>query len=336
MRKLAGLAFSGFMMVAASFFASPASAADCKLTLGAKIGVLPSPNGLLVPVKFGNVNKSLSLQLETASNALTQATVDELNIPVHPIPNFNLVARYNGEEVHKFAIAPLMSLAGLDLKKVEFLLTSKPRVAGTAGELGMAIFQNVDFELDPMHQTFNLFLPDHCPGQVVYWTQAPYGRIPFQRDQAGFVNLLMSLDGKPIRARVSSSGLANIGMNAMRRIFHIDTDSPLLKPANIHTGVAGLPETKVYEFDFKSLAGDGLSITNPEILVYDEPPRPQCQNQAPEPRTSIPGMGVHSVLLEDQCYGGYDVRLSAALLSRLHLYFATKEGMVYATAADAQ
>ena len=76
-------------------------------------------------------------------------------------------------------------------------------------------------------------------------------------------------------------------------------------------------------------------MTNPDILVFDEPPKPGCSDKAhftfPEPSE------LHSTAQPrlTRCFGGDDAVLGLSVLSKLHIYVSGEENMLYLTDAKA-
>ena len=64
---------------------------------------------------------------------------------------------------------------------MEFLVLPKAaNPEGLDGIIGIHAFQSMDFELDFSAGKLNLFMPDYCPGNVVYWTRSGFGQLPFR------------------------------------------------------------------------------------------------------------------------------------------------------------
>ena len=118
-------------------------------------------------------------------------------------------------------------------------------------------------------------------------------------------------------------------MNTMRRVFGIDETSPGLTLAETQPN-----GRKIYRYASKSLTADALTILNPAIYVYDEPPGPQCDKGHIVYPEHTP---MHSTYQGSyvRCFGGADIFLGMSVLSKLHLYFANKEKIMYLTGAGA-
>lgn len=140
------------------------------------------------------------------------------------------------------------------------------------------------------------------------------------------------LDGHPVMVAFSTVGRSRIGMNAMRALFNVDETSPDLVAVS-----QDLLGHKLYKYPFKTLTADGLTVTNPDILVYDEQPKAQCNDKLhfafPEPSQQV-----HSTERArlTQCFGGDDAVLGLSVLRKLHLYVSSKENVMYLTSAEAK
>jgi hypothetical protein len=333
--KARALCAAGFLLAAAG----SAQAQDCKLTIVSRIAMAASGNRILVPVSIAGATRQFALDLEDGLNGISQATVDDLKIPTNRIDTRKVTIKHDGQEVTRLAFPEQFRLGQLDLPKLEFVVLPAGTSPGPDGVLGMMLFQNLDFELDVAHRNLNLFLPSQCGDGAVYWTQSAVAALPFERDSLGFLNLALDLDGKPVRARLATGGIAYIGMNAMRHIFGIDENSPGVTPVDAGTAASlGINEAKgekLYAYAFKSLAAGGLTVGNPKIFLRGEPVRRDCRSDTPDRAPLTPGFRDNSYLIKEECWGGFDLHLSPALLGQLHFYFSSKDKIAYVTPADA-
>jgi hypothetical protein len=198
-----------------------------------------------------------------------------------------------------------------------FRMKSAPsRPHGVIGELTVDLLSKFDMEVDLKRGRINLFLQDHCPGKVVYWTHSPYAAIPFENDSSQHPNLPMELDGKQIRVALTlGSGPAVMGMEAAKRIFGLNKDTFRV------TQVADTPsDHPKYRYPFEALNVNGLLIKRPEIDI--DPKVTDCLTYTEGFKRSW-------------CFGGADVYLGRSELSQLRLFFAFKEQVLYVTPADA-
>jgi hypothetical protein len=312
--------------------AGAARAQDCALKQYDSLAMEVSPENLLLPVTFGTVPKKMVFRLDVAANAIAADSAKELDMRFTSMPP-RLNFQRNGQQITQIAHAPEVHLGRQILKNMEFLVFKPLRPSAiVVGDIGTHMLESVDLELDIAGAKLNLFSPDHCPGKTVYWTKTAFAQLPLKSsNEMGYVRAEVMLDGKPITVALSTVGRSRIGMNAMRRLFNVDGTSPDLVPVD-----QDLLGNKFYRYAFKTLTADGLTINNPDILVYDEEPRPECKDRLhfefPDPAP------LHSTERERlvRCFGGDDAVLGLSVLSKLHLYVSSKEKIIYLTSAGAK
>jgi hypothetical protein len=92
---------------------------------------------------------------------------------------------------------------------------------------------------------------------------------------------------------------------------------------------------KTYRFAFKTLTADGLTVNNPDIVVFDEPPKPECKEA---PHFTDPQTTVHSTEQPrlTRNFGCTDAVLGLSVLSKLRIYVSRKENLLYVSAAGAK
>ena len=323
--------FKWFMAAGALLLAgASAQAQDCALKQIESIPMEVYPDHLLLPVAFGTVPEKLVFRMEDAGSGIDGDIVGKLDLHITSMPP-NVHFFRDGQDIRSVAHVRDMHLGRLTIGDMEFLKLKSGRYPdGVAGDLGTQMFEKVDLELDIAGGKFNLFALDHCPGKVVYWTKN-YAQLPLKpaRD-FGYLRAELMLDGQPLTVSFSTVGRSRIGMDAMRRLFNVDETSPQLTAVG-----QDLLGHKTYRFPFKALTADGLTVSNPDILVYDEAPRPECKEAT---HFSEPENTLHST---DQPrltrnFGCNDAVLGLSVLSKLHLYISRKENLLYISAAGAK
>ena len=309
-----------------------AQAQDCGLKQYDSLTMEVYPDRLLLPVTLGTVPKKMILRLEDAVNGMDAAAASALDLRITSIPP-NIHFHRGGEEITRIAHVPEMHFGRQTMKNVEFLMVRAGHYDDEAvGDLGTQMFQKVDYELDIAGAKFNLFSPDHCPGKTVYWTKTPFAELPLKPSpELTYIRTEMMLDDHPVTVALSTVGRSRIGMNAMRRLFNVDENSPELTVVG-----QDLLGHKTYRYAFKTLTAGGLTINNPAIMVYDEEPRPGCNDKLhfamPEPSafhtSDRPQLA--------RCFGGDDAVLGLSVLSKLHIYVSGQEKKLYLTSAEAK
>jgi hypothetical protein len=243
----------------------------------------------------------------------------------------NVHFKRDGEDIMRIAHVRDMHLGRLTIGDMEFLMLKPGRYpVGVAGDLGTQMFEKADLELDIAGGKFNLFAMDHCPGKTVYWTKN-YAQLPLKpAKDFSYLRAELVLDGQPLTVSFSTVGRSRIGMDAMRRLFKVDETSPQLTAVG-----QDLLGHKTYRFPFKALTADGLTVNNPDILVFDEAPRPECKEAT---HFTEPENMLHSTeqLRLTRNFGCTDAVLGLSVLSKLHLYLSRKENLLYISAAGAK
>ena len=324
MRTVVALMFCGL------FASGSAQAADCPLTMLGSVDLQVSPDRLLVPMTFGTVEKTFSLDIGSAFNAITQEAAEQAGFHLRSLdPNIKI--NVLGQKVVRTGNSPKFRMGTLPGDDVEFaILPQRLGDGAVSGSLGNRLFDRLDFELDIAQHKLNVFSPDHCPEKVVYWTKTGFAELPFRREGPLYMANMM-LDDKPVHVTLSTSGGSVIGMSTVRELFKLDENSPGM------TLVSTSPNgQKYYRYPFKSLTVDALTIGNPNILIYGEEAGAACNNR---PRIKDTGAALGHVT-DDRaqeyvtCFGP-DLQIGLSVLSKLHVYFSSKEKLMYATGAGA-
>ena len=324
MRTFAGAVLWGLLATGS------AQAADCQLKQFTSIDITGLPDRILLPVTIGDTPKSFALELAASLNYLNEATATELGLKTRPVTS--LISNVTFGSVTRVAYAPKFQFGAIKGQDVEFLMLPQSDASpGIDGSLGTRVFEKLDLELDMAHAKMNVFLPDHCPGKVVYWTKTGFAELPYKRDFAEHITVSMELDGHPVSVALQTSGQSVIGMNAMRRIFKLDENSPGMALAETRPdGVS------YYHYPFKALVADGLTVGNPNILVRGEPAGEECDGHMRPRDVAAQGHVSAKATLMVACYGGSDIQLGLSVLSKLRIYMSSQEKLIYLTGAGAQ
>ena len=175
------------------------------------------------------------------------------------------------------------------------------------GTLAPEIMRAYDTDLDFAHEKFSLFSPDHCPGQVVYWTDHDIAIVPMSITTSGHVNVSASIDGHELKATFDSgSDLSFIGMRQAISSLGIKEDDPLLKSLGIKN-INGQAD-EVFTYPFKTINIGGITVSKPHIEI------------------------VSRKVMNDL---DFDILLGVGVMRQLHMYIAYKEKKLYLTAAQA-
>jgi hypothetical protein len=305
---------------------APSVAADnknCGLTRYASLDlVVVGDSYLLVPVEIRGTRAYMALNMASPFSGVTEMAVRDLSLPTKSIP-FNVGVHAGKSEVREMATVTPFAVGGLRFKSVELLVfphfgfSANAADAPVVGVLGMDIFRQVDIELDAAHRKMNLFSQDHCPEHVVYWA-ARYDSAPIRFGSLGEFYFPMALDGKMLETTLATSNATTtLRTDATRRLFNFDSHS-----TDVETETDPSGNTKAHYRAMK-LSGEGLDIFNARISLVD-PPTTGCYLSSHQGAASYDG-----------CFGVHPLALGRDVVSKLHLYVATKEKMLYFTPADA-
>lgn len=296
-----------FLPAAAFAFAANVAQAQqaCQLTQLDSIPMTVGADGLTIPVTVNGITKDFDLAIQNPSNVVNERGAKELEMDYRPLP----AARKNA--VFR-ALAQNLRIGKITGSKVPFYLIAPSPEQKNDFHIGSGLFQNFDIELDMAGGKLNLFSPNHCAGNAVYWTKPPFATLPLQRLDYGFATIEMQLDGKNVRAALGTGADSHINMKAFKRIFALDENSPGITMEKTTDSGA-----KIYRYEFKNMTVDGLTIANPKIKIEDVPGQSDC---------GVPA---------SHCVNAGDVTLGISILRQLHLYISQKENIIYVTPAAA-
>jgi hypothetical protein len=317
-RKRLGLLAMGAVMLCSPVLAEDQAAAapGCHLSRVASLPMTALSDGQLgVKVILAGKEQMLALGISDPFSFLYESYVKAQGLPTEHMSQYDVGVDIGNAHAKLVATLPeikIGAIAGKDKRFAEFN-DAIGRGNGTVGELALDILAGFDVDIDFDTMTLNLFLQDHCPGQVVYWAEA-YAAVPFKTDETGHPSVKMQLDGKPLTVAFSlNAGPGFMAMATAKRLFDIDQTTRDVKSGGPEAG----SEPVRYRYPFKELTIEGVTVNNPVINL--DPDAKDCR-----------AVGTWKL-----CYGGSDLQLGIEEMKRLHLYFAFKEKKLYVTAAGA-
>lgn len=299
-----------------------AHAEDCQpLKLVASVQLVPDESGraYYIPVEIAGVPKLMLLDTAAAITVISEAAAKELKLDTYQAEGrlYNVTGTYTDR--HTIAPLKIGALKG----KIDFMVD--PHLNGgdpnVIGLLGGDILSHYDVSVDFGTNKMDLLDPDHCEGKVVYWKREALAVIPFKKLPSTAVVVTVELDGKSVKA-ILDTGASNstIHIDAAEKLFAIkpgDADTP---------AIGGLNDRKdltTYSHRFKTLAFDGVAVTNPEIVLI------------PDKLTETIGSRIptNSHITEISEDSEPDVLLGMNVLRHMHIYLAYKERRLYITPA---
>jgi predicted aspartyl protease len=274
--------------------ATEPNAPSCRLLRRASLDMEMDDTGrITVPVTINGTARQMLVDTGAVESMVTVRTIKDLNLPmVTPRNGIRMegIGRTLGDKVTDIAEFGFGQMKG---KNFRFFVLYD--LMDSAGLLGPDFLQPFDTDFDFANAKLNLISPDHCPGEVVYWTRGGYGVVPFELEQ-NHIMLKVQLDGQEIRAGLDT-GAADTLMSLERASGAFDLDKDKL--------------AKSSHYPFKTLSFGEVSVSNPAInLMSDDDTRI---------------LGHHSRDLQ--------MIIGMGVLRRLHLYISYKEKVIYVTPA---
>jgi hypothetical protein len=278
----------------------------------------------LVPVSFGGSRYLMTLRLEIAVTLIEPSVAQKLGLKMlyRNISDVTAVPNWTTSYV---AIPDFeVGTAKYGAVKLSVMPRSKPLDVeigpdAVIGVLGLDLLSSADVDLDLAHSKLNLFSRDHCPGRVVYWAK-DYAKLPMKMDQLGVYHMPMELNGKNLEAALATgSAITSLYTDASRELYGFDEKSSGLEV------IPGADGKQTMQYVAMQLSAPGLSAINVRVNLNPSH-NPDCT------LGKLPGTKDDSGYTN--CYGIYPLKLGLNVLKKLHLYLATKENMLYFTAAD--
>jgi hypothetical protein len=319
--------------VAVALMASVGNAADsaankdvenkCALKLLSTIELV-GPEGGLVPVTVQSKPALMWLNIGSAGTLINVGAVDMLGLAPRTL-NTSSKVKLGDVSVDRFVDVEGLRVGNIGYAKTGFLVNPKevrlPKFNGVPviGGIGMDLFANVDIEVDLSRRTLKIFSQDHCPGQVVYWTNQ-YATTPMLKGRIGEVYFPMELDGKKIEAIFAPlSPTTTLSVDVTKKLYDFDQESygneKILTPSG----------QTAYYYRAMQMTAPGLVISNARIQLTD--PLKQCSLKVRGGESKAAGYR--------DCSGAYPLRLGQSVMQKMRIYFAMKEETIYYSSADA-
>ncbi len=287
--------------------AAPALARDCHLQEEASLDMTTESDGAVsIPMAINGHAGLMLIDTGSVQSSVAGALARQLNMPIQDAAStYSFVG---GVRIDKTTTADTLQLGEMTAKKFPMLVVpSKVLHDDTIGMLGPDILQNYDVEFDFAAGKFNLFSPDRCAGQVVYWTKAAYAEVPLHLDRGGHLLIDVVLNGKAITAGVDTGAFRSaMTMSVAQTVFGITPGDPAITQLGTEA-INGTKPVPVYHYPFGALQFEGVSVLNPDI----------------------------ELLGADRFdTGGPQLILGVSTLRQLHVYVAYDEKKLYLTPAE--
>ncbi len=251
----------------------------------------------------------------TAPPAIDTSKIQMLNqLQVDPLSIYGA----GGQAIHEQTPGQHVQLGKLDFPDVSFLVVpdAATNTGEVAGMFGMQSLGGYDIELNLAQHWINLFSQDHCDGKVVYWSQS-YLAAPLRVNDNGQLLVEVKLDGQAFWAMIDSGAShSSIRQGDASWLFGVTPQSPGAEVIGTTVSADGGTLT-TYRAPFHTLEMAGVTFRNPEIHVLPD----------------IKGVGLPDRNTAMR-RGDPVMTLGVEELTKLRLYLAVKERMLYLTPAE--
>ena len=291
----------GLLALAASVPAQAAEKKPCKLVRYSEVPITTLSDGrFTVPVLAEG--RKLNFLVDTGGAVATLKDTEAYNMGVRTMHTANYLEGTVGTKLTDYTVFKQFSLAGIQGHDLAAYIDSRMPV-GADGSLAPDMLKHFDIDMDLMRGKFGLFSPDHCPGQVVYWTKTGFVALPMDLVSDGHIQVRVTIDGKKFDAILDTGARTSLISLSAAKALGITERSPDLKP-----NMDSEARYKSFEYPFKTLDFDGVTVTKPHLLVVSD--------------NVLPGTRI-------------DLLLGIGILRRLHLFISYSEEKLYITPAGA-
>jgi hypothetical protein len=302
---------------------------DCQLKQFGTVDLTATDDDVLLPVTLNDQRGFMVLNTSSGFTVIWDSIVKQARWPTRELAATTTI-RFGRSEITRYANVASFALGDIRLGKAQLMIAAVPAdyaaraslPAPVVGALGIEIFAHIDFELDLAHGKLRLFSQDHCPNHVVYWTNE-YATVPLHRTQLGTFTFPMELEGRSVEAILAPGEKATtLSTDVTKRIYSFDEDSP-----GIQTEMGPDGKESNHYIGMKMTA-PGLTVTNPRIKLT-KPPDAAVGCRLNTSKARAAGAGY------EDCLGPVPLKVGRSLLRELRFYFATKEKVMYFSAANA-
>ncbi len=301
-------------------------AADCTLKKAASFDAKIEHGELMIQAKIDDRDVSVALDTGAPFNMIDNKLAGELKLPLNRMTIAGIDAA--GRESNVSAMAHKVTLGDFTATNVSFLVGGRQSADGAwaiQALFGANFLEADDLELDLAHGKVNIFLPDHCPGQGVYWAHE-WVPIPIRIQNYSHIYLPVTLDGLETSAMLDTgSSLTLVDKHVAEGKLDVPVDGGKDKPDGYLTAGSGA-RIPYYKHTFGVLDIGGLAFHNTQLGVAQNRMNYLDMNRSNNPHvTERAEEPINAPII-----------LGLAQMSKLRMYFSFKEHMLYVTPANAQ
>ncbi|MGB8842082.1 MAG: retropepsin-like aspartic protease [Aliidongia sp.] len=306
--------------VLAALCISGANAAEtCSLTPVASVPIDIAPDGLIfVNAEINQKPVKLRLELARGSSYLSDSLAKSLDLTDRGGKGTNTARIEEDGGIIRFDVHLNQVKLG-KLVRNEVTAGVIEHLEGTDGTIGSQWLGGYDIEINPLGHVINMFLPDHCPGQGVYWADS-FFTIDSINDPVRQPPLTeVMLDGKVVRARLDTGkSVTTLAAAAARDLFDLTAENA----GSPTKEVLGITGGSIVSFDhvFGALEFGGLTFKDKKVAV----------TEFTHFRRAVLGTSLPDA---DNSAARRQLLLGMDVIGRLRTYIASKEQKIYFTLA---
>lgn len=283
---------------------------DCRLQIVASMPLHMEQDGHGSAIDASIDGKPVRLFVDTGSpsSVLSEEAAQRLGLTLRAVTPDIRAQFYGGARITRYARIENFMLGNGKAPRAFFMIAPAGRLDYEGfpidGLIGVDFLSMFDVDFDFAGGKLNLFLPHRCSGRAVYWTddESQIAKIPFTFD-GGNLMVASTLDGKSLDAIVDTGmNYSRLDMRLAGRMFDLTSESPGMMPRAHAEGRA-----VAYTYPFKALSIGGVTVNAPNIAVTTY---------------------AHSKI-------DFEMILGMSVLTKLHLFIAFKERMLYVTPVGA-
>jgi hypothetical protein len=305
--------------------ATPSPSAECKLLQFASVDLVLPPGGpALVPVKIGERQALMQLNMASGLATVSPAAVTQLGLRTGPVRTDVKLTGVGGQPIEREVRIDSLLIGGANFAGWKVYV--QPGGAATVpmyqgqpviGNLSSNFMNAVDMELDLARGKMNLFQHARCKGGQVYWS-SDYATEYLYVDPSGLLYFPVGLDGKRIEASLNTQGpRSRLSEVIARSYFDFRRDAGVVVPRPAQGALGQAVGRRTMKLDSRK-----VSLANLEVEVVDDTQR-NCEH-ARSVRAS-------NAISFRNCFGIVPFVIGTDLLRQLRIYIASKEERIYFT-----
>jgi predicted aspartyl protease len=301
----------------------PAHAVDCRAL---KLGSFDiAYDATLAPVTIDGHSYAFLVDTGGYVSTISPDVVATLNLKSAPMEDGTQLFMTDGTVLDRYVTVNELQLGMSKTSGARFVVqpeTSRVGVNLFQGTLAPDFLHNFDLDFDYGNRRLNLMSPEHCAGNVAYWSSSAVA-VPFRTDPAHHIVVPVKLDGVQTTA-VIDTGASHTAMSQIfaGTAFHLSPGNGLMKIAG--TNARSFVQ---YAARFKVLELNGVEFDDLTIAILPDDMAKSVATHGTfkmaDPRPTGPVMNAYPIII------GLDQ------LRKTHLYIDYRNETLYITAAGA-